>query len=169
MNIGRASVDGLPTGGTSKPAVASVDVPDNRRHNIGRCPLKSAYGRPMICRLLADYKESAAGRLQKVGRLQRSSLDASPTSGRCPADLYTTGCRLMSPHIGLASFSHLWSVWPPRPIRSKVSRLCMTGGVELIIKTHVKTKTLGFIGDIISLWITTTFLSHNSLKDIFER
>ena len=49
-----------------------------------------------------------AGRFQRVSRLQSPSPDASPTSGRCPAYLYTIGCRLMSPLFRLASFSRLY-------------------------------------------------------------
>ena len=53
-----------------------------------------ASGRPMICRLPADYKES----------VNFKGHGPTPASDRCPADLYTIGCRLMSPHIRLARF-----------------------------------------------------------------
>ena len=44
------------------------------RQIIGRCPLKSDGGRPMICRLLADFKESA------------DFIGHRPTQARRPAD-----------------------------------------------------------------------------------
>ena len=106
IDIGQASVHGLSSEGTTKQAVELADVPDNRRQIIGG-------RRPMICGLPADYKESA----------NFKGHGLTPASGRCPADLYTIGCRLMSPNIRLARFP-IFEVCN-RHARSQVARLCM--------------------------------------------
>ena len=44
-----------------------------------------------------SHDNQIAGKFQRVGRLKKSSIDASPTSDRCATDLYTIDCRLISP------------------------------------------------------------------------
>ena len=67
----------------------------------------------MICRLPADFKESV------------DFKGHHPTPADRPADLYTIVCRLMSPHIRLASFSEPWhdktNKMSVRPAKTQIS------------------------------------------------
>ena len=75
---------------------------------VGR---SSADGRPMICRLPADYKESA----------NFKGHGPTPASGRSSRFVHDWLQIDVAAHP-TSTFSHLWSVLPPRPIRSKVAR-----------------------------------------------
>ena len=130
IDIDQASAGGLPTRCTSKPAVESTD---HRAMSFE------------IGRWTPDDLQ-IAGRFQRVGRLQRSSPDTSPTSSWCPANLYMTVCRLMLLHIRLASFSYLWRV-----TRSKVARSWLSIRVKLIWQDRPGTPPICDLGLKVSL------------------
>ena len=86
------------TSARHRPTDFRLKAPPSKLWNWPMAPIivgsPSADGHPMICKLPADYKESA----------NFKGHGPTPAFGRCPADLYTISCRLMLPHIRLAHF-----------------------------------------------------------------